>query len=376
MDVQLPMTKLVRRCANQSALSLTPCFSKVIEPRRPSSTVLTVSGMVTVQAERGCPQPQQLRTCQTAAMGERIRCGWGQPRSAPNRRKTVKTVSQPFCRPSITQLKLGVNETGLRSLPFATHRPCRRAAFTLLELLIVLAIIGFLSAMALPHIGGLTRSNVMAGANEQLLGDLALARQRAINGRSAVYMVFMPTNDPTVLKTFLSTTQVNQTLAWQYTGYTLFADRSVGDQPGRPFKRYLTGWKSLPDGVFIATYKFFNPYYSNVYNGVLKQVLEFDYGDFPYPTSDSPNSLTFPYIKFDAQGRIDSPTIKAHTGVDNCIIPLARGSILLYTDPNTGILQPYPPVEKPANNSTDTNTFNHIEIDAATGRAHLDRRTL
>src|SRR4051794_30366545 len=39
-------------------------------------------------------------------------------------------------------------------------------AFTLLELLIVLAIIGFLSAMALPHIGGLTRSNIMAGANE------------------------------------------------------------------------------------------------------------------------------------------------------------------------------------------------------------------
>ena len=35
-----------------------------------------------------------------------------------------------------------------------------------------------------------------------------------------------------------------------------------------------------------------------------------------------------------------------------------------------------PPQEKPANNSRDTNTYNHIEIDGLTGRAKLDRRSL
>jgi len=244
----------------------------------------------------------------------------------------------------------------------------------LLELLIVLAIIGFLSAMALPHLKGLTRSNVMAGANEQLLGDLALARQRAINSRSAVYVVFMPQIDPMAFKPYLTSTQLNQTLTWQYTSYTLFAERSVGDQPGRPFKRYLTGWKSLPDGVFIASNKFSTQYPITI-NGVTKQVLPFDYADFPYPTSDTVNNppLSFPYIKFDSQGRLESPQLK--NGVDRCIIPLARGSILVYTDPS-GQVQVSDPVENPANNSMDTNTYNHIEIDAATGRARLDRRSL
>ena len=64
-------------------------------------------------------------------------------------------------------------------------------------------------------------------------------------------MVFMPPFDPQALK-FLNQTQANQTLTWQYTSYTLFADRTVGDQPGRPFKRYLSGWKSLPPIGLIA----------------------------------------------------------------------------------------------------------------------------
>lgn len=241
-----------------------------------------------------------------------------------------------------------------------------------MELLIVLAIIGLLSTLALPHIRGLTRSNVMAAANQQLVDDLALARQRAINSRSAVYMLFMPPiPDATIYSAFLNQTEQNQVLAWQYTSYTLFADRAAGDQPGRPFKRYLNGWKSLPDGVFIATNKFFTDYNITI-NGATKNVLHFDYGDFPYPTSDTQNTLRFAYIKFDEQGRLVSRTSPDGT----CIIPLARGGILLYTDPATGKLQVTGPRETAGNNSADTNTYDHVEIDAFTGRARVDRRSL
>ena len=119
---------------------------------------------------------------------------------------------------------------------------CRRfravRAFTLLELLIVLAILGLLTSVALPHLKGLTRSNIMASANEQLLNDLALARQRAINGRSVVCVVFMPPVADQSLYSFLASTQQNQLLPWQYTAYALFAERTAGDQPGRPAKKY------------------------------------------------------------------------------------------------------------------------------------------
>ena len=94
--------------------------------------------------------------------------------------------------------------------------------FTLIELLIVLAIIGLLTTIALPHLKGLTRSNIMASANEQLLADLASARQRAINGRSVVSVVFMPAvlADQSIYN-FLTPTQQNQILPQQFRAASL-----------------------------------------------------------------------------------------------------------------------------------------------------------
>ena len=279
---------------------------------------------------------------------------------------------------------LGIGSLGIGSLDIGSLGIRRRSsrAFTLLELLIVLAIIGLVTALALPHLKGLTRSNVMAAANQQLLDDVALARQRAINGRSVVCMVFMPPIDNTNpnLYSSLNQTQKNQMLAWQYTAYTMFAERTVGDQPGRPFKRYLSSWKHLPDGVFIATDKFSNAYQMTNGNGVVKDVFPFLYKDFPYPTSDNTSTNFFPYIAFDPQGHLtmfDQGKGRFVAYNTNCIIPLARGSIFLERD-GTGALtwEPASPRESGGNNSRDPNTYDQIEIDSVTGRALLDRKSL
>src|SRR5258708_2128754 len=143
--------------------------------------------------------------------------------------------------------------------------------------------------------------------------------------------------DQSFYDSFLTSTQENQILAWQYTAYALFAERSVGDQPGRPFRRYITDWKALPDGVLIASNKFGVYYAFTNANGKIQQVLPFDYKDFPYPTSDSPQTLNLAYIAFDPQGHMIhfGPTGGIVPGTTNCIIPLARGSIFLDRDPTT-----------------------------------------
>src|ERR1041384_6014921 len=83
-----------------------------------------------------------------------------------------------------------------------THRLARctssasSSAFTLLEMLTVVVIIGLILAVAVPAIKGMKKSNVIAAADRQLLDDLALARQRAILGRTTVHVVFVP---PTIV---------------------------------------------------------------------------------------------------------------------------------------------------------------------------------
>ena len=79
----------------------------------------------------------------------------------------------------------------------------RRTAFTLLELLVVIALIATLTFVAVTAFKGFGQANNLAAAQRQIQDDLALARQLAIKHRTPVYMVFFspdPTNSNPLIR--------------------------------------------------------------------------------------------------------------------------------------------------------------------------------
>ena len=135
-----------------------------------------------------------------------------------------------------------------------------RRAFTLIEMLVVIAIIGILAGVGIPKLAGFGRSNATIAATRQLLDDLAFARGRALSSRSDVYVVFIPQGITTL--GYWNTLNPQEKdlytnlLGGQFTTYAIYTERSVGDQPGRSNPRYITEWKTLSSGAFIALSEF------------------------------------------------------------------------------------------------------------------------
>lgn len=249
-------------------------------------------------------------------------------------------------------------------------------AFTILEMMIVIGIIGFLAAISLPHLAGMTKASGMTTALRQMLEDVNFARQKALLTRSEVDMVFVPygiftlpttTNlAPSALLTNLNSHQGG--------AYALYAQRSVGDQPGQPHPRYLTDWRYLPQGFFFYFPQLTNSTFaqtivvSNTITGLSNgwNVTSFPSNYYPFPSTSATNSyLYLPCISFAPSGQL--------TTNGDVFILLGAGGMNPVLDPNQNnspfTLAPMWNETPPGNAITNAN---FIHIDWLTGRAKIE----
>jgi prepilin-type N-terminal cleavage/methylation domain-containing protein len=258
-------------------------------------------------------------------------------------------------------------------------------AFTLLELLIVVGIIGILTALGLPAIKGLTQTNVNVAAHRQMLDDINYARLRAINDRSTVFIVFLPSDsslrslrnaEPPQILVADKNRLENLIPTGEFSSYAIVSSRTVGDQPGRPTPRYLTGWRQLPQGMIFSTYKFNNPASQTADD----RLRPFGLASVPFPSSQSAPRL-MPAIGFNSRGQLISGRdgagrLVSGGNVDE-VIALIRGTIFFPLN-NQGEyrlnippdLQTIPP------NPRINDDYHFIRINWLTGRAQVEMPTI
>jgi prepilin-type N-terminal cleavage/methylation domain-containing protein len=254
----------------------------------------------------------------------------------------------------------------------------RQSAFTLVEMLVVIAIIGILAAISVPTLSNFRRADATLAATRQLLADVEFARQLAISRRTTVYMVFIPPNfwnQPGLTPTWRDKLVATNLCDKQLTGYTFVTKRSVGDQPGQESPRYLTPWRTLPEGMFIAQSKFTTlpnqffqiPLTPDPVSGKQFRVYGFKTNAVPFPTEDAPYVL-MPCIEFNYLGQANVDQQRDE------FIPLARGGVQPARNSETKALQFSPPsiAESPPANST--NAYMLVHIDWLTGRPRLEKQ--
>ncbi len=201
------------------------------------------------------------------------------------------------------------------------------AAFTLVEMLVVLGIIGVLAAMTVPSFKNAGKGNSLETATRQLQDDLAFARLKAMSGRSKVYVVFSPDynwflnwytpavlNSPAITNYLFTNRAANSVIGGQLTSYAIFAPRQVGDQPGQSTPRYLSEWHSLPEGVSIPRSAFRN---TNIFHNYPGSPLT---NAIPVEESAGAWAPPLPFIAFDEQGRLHR-----HPGL--ITLPIIQGSV-------------------------------------------------
>jgi len=189
----------------------------------------------------------------------------------------------------------GNSQSALRIPQFARHSSLpigrvaqlyavtRHAAFTLLELLVVIGIISILLVAIIPAVTSLSKSSGRKGAISNLLGAIEQARAEAIKTGQATYVVFA---------TFTAASQTTLD-RYNYKSLAIFEDDPAN--PGTP--KQLTKWQTLPTGVTIRSKAGSSESITNLAN--TSTMFTF--------TPESSTTASFYYIKFNANGEVEAP---------------------------------------------------------------------
>lgn len=250
--------------------------------------------------------------------------------------------------------------------------------FTLIELLVVLVIIGIVSAISIPALKGIGQSNTMASATRQLIDDLSFARHKAMTGRTTVHVVFVPNFE--IYRGYARPTTPGEAdlfdrlKAGCQSSYAIYAERTPGDQPGLHTSRYLTKWRSLPEGIFIPKWQFDQ---SSTLPRPQSSTLARPFGltKVRFPTASVQFKEELFHIAFDPNGRVVRTVGTSLVFGQDEFVWLTKGSILPVYDP-AGKVTDLDVLEVPRDNWINdnwTNNYNRIRIDAVTGRAKLER---
>ena len=227
----------------------------------------------------------------------------------------------------------------------------KREAFTLVELLAVVAIMLLVLKLTLPTLDGLLGKNGKGMARGQLTGDLNRARSLALQNGEPVYLVFMPTYSmvgfsPATKKSsyFNADSAANALLGMQLTGYAIYS----GDRPNTKSAKWHSDWKTLPEGFCFDRSTLDS----------LPHSVTVDYLKPPRGTATP--SVTLPALKYNSRGALEG------AGLAGVYLSVSKGGVF---PPGFGAGGKYLPEDADWPEEQPEDDRQWLHINGVTGRA-------